>query len=135
MVWSDYCVVCALTSTCPAYRTGRPGLGAPCGRYLGVQMTVPPPSRPVVDDARLPPPPRPPLGGGRWGVLIGRQTLGDGGEPSLVIVISACHRRSRPETRDRCHPAGRSRLKVWLHYAYKVRNLGRVRPRLRFCVV
>ena len=24
-------------------------------------------------------------------------------------------------------------VKVKLHYAYKVRNIGRVRPRLRFC--
>ena len=27
------------------------------------------------------------------------------------------------------------RVKVKLHYAYKVRNIGRVRPRLRFCVL
>ena len=26
-------------------------------------------------------------------------------------------------------------VKVWLQYAYKVRNLGRLPPRLRFCVV
>ena len=26
-------------------------------------------------------------------------------------------------------------IKVKLHYAYKVRNIGRVRPRLRFCVL
>ena len=26
-------------------------------------------------------------------------------------------------------------VKVKLHYAYKVRNIGRVRPRLRFCVL
>ena len=30
---------------------------------------------------------------------------------------------------------GWERVKVWLHYAYKVRNLGRVRPKLRFYVV
>ena len=30
---------------------------------------------------------------------------------------------------------GLRRLKVKLHYAYKVRNIGRVRPRLRFCVL
>ena len=30
----------------------------------------------------------------------------------------------------------RNELKVkLLHYAYKVRNIGRVRPRLRFCVL
>ena len=28
-----------------------------------------------------------------------------------------------------------SGVKVKLHYAYKVRNIGRVRPRLRFCVL
>ena len=28
-----------------------------------------------------------------------------------------------------------SSLKVKLHYAYKVRNIGRVRPILRYCVV
>ena len=33
------------------------------------------------------------------------------------------------------HVSKREGIKVKLHYAYKVRNIGRVRPRLRFCVL
>ena len=35
----------------------------------------------------------------------------------------------------RVRASAHSTVKVKLHYAYKVRNIGRVCPRLRFCVL
>ena len=132
MVWSGYCY-CDLDLYCVPHWPSSPR--AVMWAVSGCSDDRPPP---------LPPAPwsmthaSPRRRGRRWGgaggggVLIGRQTLGDAGESSLSIVISAGHRRSRPETRDRCCPAGRSRLTPFsgqfrrqcMHFGNSAGNLG-----------
>ena len=55
------------------------------------------------------------------------QRAGNPGRGQLEFPARAARHNAR-------HPFGRH-IKVKLHYAYKVRNIGRVRPRLRFCVL
>ena len=53
-----------------------------------------------------------------------------------VIALSA--EKLRPNTAaiaQRCTAGHTGAVKVKLHYTYEVRNIGRVRPRLRFCVL
>ena len=65
------------------------------------------------------PPPRPSL------TASDRHVPGD-----VSLRPAAVHVHEVADRRDGCFS-----LKVKLHYAYKVRNIGRVRPRLRFCVL
>ena len=51
----------------------------------------------------------------------------------MVFVVSFEHFKTFRRTVSGV--GGHAPLKVKLHYAYKVRNIGRVRPRLRFCVL
>ena len=72
------------------------------------------------------------------GVREGRSS-----EPSVSSDCSSVLTAAKQLTAAAARPAeiatpnctGYGSLKVKLHYAYKVRNIGRVRPILRYCVV
>ena len=59
--------------------------------------------------------------------------------PSRPVAVTAAPSRPQGELTVFCYSFcarhGTRGVKVKLHYAYKVRNIGRVRPRLRCCAV